>query len=58
MLNNIKVIKAQGMKFKACEGGFSDGTTIISVDCMKSYLVGLIHSGYTLKINGSKLVIK
>jgi hypothetical protein len=58
MLNNIKVIKAQGMKFKACEGGFSNGLKIVSVDCMKSYLVGLIHSGYTLRINGSKMVIK
>lgn len=58
MLNNIKVIKAQGKKFKACNEGFTDGLRVISVDCMKSYLVGLIHSGYTLTTNGSKLVMK
>lgn len=58
MLNNIKVIKAQGKKFKACDDGFTDGKKVVSIDCMKSYLVGLIHSGYTLKITGSKLVIK
>ena len=58
MLNNIKVIKAQGKKFKSCDEGFTDGLRFISVDCMKSYLVGLIHSGYTLTTNGEKLVIK
>ena len=58
MLNNIKVIKAQGKKFRACNEGFTDGLRVISVDCMKSYLVGLIHSGYTLTTNGEKLVIK